>query len=73
MGLLTRPSRSGALSTAISISMNEASEASSTSTTATRIAVEQFEAAVLKAAERAAAQAAEARALEEAVEALRKQ
>ena len=51
--------------------MNEASEASSTSTTATRIAVEQFEAAVLKAAERAAAQAAEVRALEEAVEALR--
>ncbi len=49
--------------------MNEASEASST----TRIAVEQFEAAVLKAAERAAAQAADARALEEAVEALRKQ
>ena len=41
-------------------------------TTATRIAVEQFEAAVLKAAERAAAQAAEARALEEAVDALRK-
>ena len=39
---------------------------------ATRIAVEEFEAAVLKAAERAAAQAAEARALEEAVEALRK-
>ena len=51
--------------------MNEASEASSTSTTATRIAVEQFEAAVLRAAERAAAQAAEVRALEEAVEALR--
>ena len=42
------------------------------STTATRIAVEEFEAAVLKAAERAAAQAAEARALEEAVDALRK-
>ena len=52
--------------------MNEASEASSTSTTATRIAIEQFEAAVLKAAERVAAQAAEARALEEAVDALRK-
>ena len=51
--------------------MNQASEASSTSTTATRIAVEQFEAAVLKAAERAAAQAAEVRALEEAVDALR--
>ena len=52
--------------------MNEASQASSTSTTATRIAVEEFEAAVLKAAERAAAQAAEVRALEEAVDALRK-
>ena len=63
------PAQRGALSKAISISMNEPS---STSTTATRIAVEQFEAAVLKAAERAAAQAAEARALEEAVDALRK-
>ena len=42
------------------------------STTAARIAVEEFEAAVLKAAERAAAQAAEVRALEEAVDALRK-
>jgi len=52
--------------------MNEASEASSTSTSATHIAVEEFEAAVLKAAERVAAQAAEARALEEAVDALRK-
>ena len=42
-------------------------------TTATRIAVEDFEAAVLKAAERAAAQgAAEVRALEEAVDALRR-
>ena len=50
--------------------MNEAPHDSTT--TATRIAVEEFEAAVLKAAERAAAQAAEARALEEAVEALRK-
>ena len=44
----------------------------SSTTTATRIAVEEFEAAVLRAAERAAAQAAEARALEEAVDALRK-
>ena len=42
------------------------------STTATRIAVEEFEAAVLRAAERAEAQAAEVRALEEAVDALRK-
>ena len=41
-------------------------------TTATRIAVEEFEASVLRAAERAEAQAAEVRALEEAVEALRK-
>ena len=49
--------------------MNDAPHDSST--TATRIAVEEFEAAVLKAAERAAAQAAEVRALEEAVEALR--
>ena len=52
--------------------MNEASQSSSTSTSATRSAVEEFEAAVLKAAERAAAQAAEVRALEEAVDALRK-
>ena len=42
------------------------------STTDTRRAVEEFEALVLRAAERAEAQAAEARALEEAVDALRK-
>ena len=42
------------------------------SKTATRIAVEEFEAAVLRAAERAEAQAAVARAPEEAVDALRK-
>ena len=54
-----------------SVEMDNAPQDSTT--TATRISVEEFEAAVLQAAERAAAQAAEARALEEAVEALRKQ
>ena len=53
-----------------SVEMDNAPQDSTT--TATRIAVEEFEAAVLQAAERAAAQAAEVRALEEAVEALRK-
>ena len=42
------------------------------SATNTRRAVEHFEAAVLRAAERAAAQARDVRALEEALEALHK-